>query len=220
MPPCLFSGLCAWALCQARAGSPAALPSRAPTAVFQAVCNKLRPLACLRHARPGAFFSARPDGHRLQHDRREPAVLTPCVNGRPLPEAALPTDESSTWATFKSLALKSRPWCLCSTLPGQIISCISPTAKMKSLGPTSSRPSCLLRPNLYTSLSKSSQHCLTWLASCFRHSPVQPLARHQLQALAAADACAEDDLVGIGGLQARTLTSCSRPPGRCNSSCN
>ena len=52
----------------------------------------------------------------------------------------------------------------------------------------------------YTSLSKSSQQCLTWLASCFRHSPVQPLAwPHQLQALAAADACAEDDLVGIGG---------------------
>ena len=54
--------------------------------------------------------------------------------------------------------------------------------------------------NPYTSLSKSSQQCLTWLASCFRHSPVQPLARpHQLQALAAADACAEDDFVGIGG---------------------
>ena len=140
--------------------------------------------------------------------------------------------------------------------------------------------------NPYTSLSKSSQQCLTWLASCFRRSPVP----HQLQALAAADACAEDDLVGIGGwavtssqvvwfaetwnmqdiravwpclvkpgqryiacferwhswrcckqptaalvvgttrsacLQARTiprrkpaLTSCSRPPGRCNSSCN
>ena len=41
--------------------------------------------------------------------------------------------------------------------------------------------------NPYTSLSKSSQQCLTWLASCFRRSPVQPLARpHQLQALAAA----------------------------------
>ena len=54
--------------------------------------------------------------------------------------------------------------------------------------------------NPYTSLSKSSQQCLTWLASCFRHSPIQPLARpHQLQALAAADACAEDDMVGIGG---------------------
>ena len=54
--------------------------------------------------------------------------------------------------------------------------------------------------NPYTSLSKSSQHCLTWLASCFRHSPIQPLARpHQLQALAAADACAEDEMVGIGG---------------------
>ena len=53
--------------------------------------------------------------------------------------------------------------------------------------------------NPYTSLSKSSQQCLTWLALCFQHSPVQPLARpHQLQALAAADACAEDDLVGIG----------------------
>ena len=37
-------------------------------------------------------------------------------------------------------------------------------------------------------------------SSCFQHSPVQPLARpHQLQALAAADACAENDLVGIGG---------------------
>ena len=54
--------------------------------------------------------------------------------------------------------------------------------------------------NPYTSLSKSSQQCLTWLALCFQHSPVQALARpHQLQALAAADACAEDDLVGIGG---------------------
>ena len=54
--------------------------------------------------------------------------------------------------------------------------------------------------NPYTSLSKSSQQCLTWLASCFRHSPIQPLARpHQLQALAAADACAEDETVGIGG---------------------
>ena len=54
--------------------------------------------------------------------------------------------------------------------------------------------------NPHTSLSKSSQQCLTWLALCFQHSPVQPLARpHQLQALAAADACAEDDLVGIGG---------------------
>ena len=53
--------------------------------------------------------------------------------------------------------------------------------------------------NPYTSLSKSSQQCLTWLASCFRRSPIQPLARpHQLQALAA-DACAEDDMVGIGG---------------------
>ena len=53
-----------------------------------------------------------------------------------------------------------------------------------------------------TSLSKSSQQCLTWLASCFQHSPVQPLARpRQLQALAAADACAEDDLVGIGGAE-------------------
>ena len=30
--------------------------------------------------------------------------------------------------------------------------------------------------NPYTSLSKSSQQCLTWLASCFRHSPVQSLA--------------------------------------------
>ena len=39
--------------------------------------------------------------------------------------------------------------------------------------------------NPYTSLSKSSQQCLTWLASCFRHSPIQPLARpRQLQALA------------------------------------
>ena len=54
--------------------------------------------------------------------------------------------------------------------------------------------------NPHTSLSKSSQQCLTWLALCFQHLPVQPLARpHQLQALAAADACAEDDLVGIGG---------------------
>ena len=54
--------------------------------------------------------------------------------------------------------------------------------------------------NPYTGLSKSSQQCLTWLASCFQRSPVQPLARpHQLQALAAADACAKDDLVGIGG---------------------
>ena len=54
--------------------------------------------------------------------------------------------------------------------------------------------------NPYTSLSKSSQQCLTWLASCFRHSPIQPLARpRQLQALAAADACAEDEMVGIGG---------------------
>ena len=52
--------------------------------------------------------------------------------------------------------------------------------------------------NPYTSLSKSSQQCLTWLALCFQHSPVQPLARpHQLQALAAADACAEDDR-GLG----------------------
>ena len=39
--------------------------------------------------------------------------------------------------------------------------------------------------NPYTSLSKSSQQCLTWLASCFQRSPVQPLARpRQLQALA------------------------------------
>ena len=54
--------------------------------------------------------------------------------------------------------------------------------------------------NPYTSLSKSSQQCLTWLALCFQHSPVQPLARpRQLQALAAADACAEDDLEGKGG---------------------
>ena len=49
--------------------------------------------------------------------------------------------------------------------------------------------------NPYTSLSKSSQQCLTWLASCFRHSPVGAAT----PALAAADACAEDDLVGIGG---------------------
>ena len=50
--------------------------------------------------------------------------------------------------------------------------------------------------NPYTSLSKSSQQCLTWLALCFQRSPVQPLARpHQLQALAAADACAEDDSI-------------------------
>ena len=40
----------------------------------------------------------------------------------------------------------------------------------------------------------------TWLASCFRHSPIQPLARpRQLQALAATNACAEDEMVGIGG---------------------
>ena len=52
----------------------------------------------------------------------------------------------------------------------------------------------------YTNLSKSSQQCLTWLASCFQRLPVQPLARpRELQALAATDACAEDDLVGIGG---------------------
>ena len=37
--------------------------------------------------------------------------------------------------TFQSLALKSRPWCLCSTLPGQIIFCISPAARMKSPKP-------------------------------------------------------------------------------------
>ena len=38
------------------------------------------------------------------------------------------------------------------------------------------------------------------LAFPSRASNAQPLARpHQLQALAAADACAEDDLVGIGG---------------------
>ena len=62
--------------------------------------------------------------------------------------------------------------------------------------------------NPYTSLSKSSQQCLTWLASCFRRSPVQPLARpHQLQALAAADACAEDGTC-------RTYEPCLVKPGQ------
>ena len=55
-------------------------------------------------------------------------------------------------------------------------------------------------PTTHTPAFPSSQQCLTWLASCFRHLPIQPLARpHQLQALAAADACAEDDMVGVGG---------------------
>ena len=44
--------------------------------------------------------------------------------------------------TCLSLALKSRPWCRSSTLPGQKTSCISPAVKTKSLGPTSSHQSC------------------------------------------------------------------------------
>ena len=65
----------------------------------------------------------------------------------PLPEAVLPADESSTskrrlLKTCLSLALKSRPWCRSSTLPGQRTSCISPAIKTKSLGATSSHQSC------------------------------------------------------------------------------
>ena len=49
--------------------------------------------------------------------------------------------------------------------------------------------------NPYTTLSKSSKQCLEWLGSS---SPIQTLAK-QLQALAAADASAEEDIAGIGG---------------------
>ena len=72
--------------------------------------------------------------------------------------------------------------------------------------------------NPHTSLSKSSQQCLTWLASCFRHSPIQPLARPR-QLLAAADACAEDEMVGIGGWAITSSQVGGSPrPGTCKTS--
>ena len=69
--------------------------------------------------------------------------------------------------------------------------------------PSTSKPAwvCVADPNNpFTTLSKASQAWLQWLGSCLKHSPVQPLAKQpRLQALAAADACAEEEVVGIGG---------------------
>ena len=126
---------CAWALCQARTGSPAALSSRAPTRCFVCVlacyhclvsvaivCNTPRcsaPLACLRQVPSSVPDLVGIVSSMTEENQAALTAVTASRSSSPLPEAALPTDESSTLIIF----------------------CI----RMKSLGPTSSRPSCLLR---------------------------------------------------------------------------
>ena len=88
------------------------------------------PLTRLEHVRPSAFL--RPDGHCLQHDGREPTAMLAALREYGLERPPFPQmspqhcrPKGRLLKTCLSLALKSRPWCRFSTLPGQTTSCIS-----------------------------------------------------------------------------------------------
>ena len=121
------------------------------------------------------------------------------------PPGSMYSVSASTWQDSTGRATRAMPGLWIPTL-ARVIECSGKPVRCRAdlpAVPASHKPTWvrISDPNSPTvTLRKDSKVCLNWLSRCFASAPTVPLALPPLlPCLAAADACAEGDTVGIGG---------------------